>query len=196
MTDRIYAELPGISDTYNQDPFTRPKVISVNLPGIEAYYCQVQGSSVWRMADCFDNQPLPPLSQKITGARVRTILETAGLGAASSDPQTNLAAAIEEIHRRAVAATAIKDELTKRRARQRRVVDAVATLRHHLQSSIDRRQREAESESHGGRLLEGSIVTETRAMLASLDQVRGMPSAPPPRLEAPWRDAALQLACI
>lgn len=183
----------------------QPRLMTATLPGIFATYRRAPGSKVWHIAD--SQLDGPPLPQKIPLGRLHEILKTAKCGAPRWCPLENLAAAVESIRHQTLVATTIKAELAKRRtekARERRaVVDAVATLRRHLLSEIDRWQQRAEAELDEAERPEGAlrgqsgesyVVREARALLAKLDRVPGL--EPLEELEEPWHEAAVQLACF
>lgn len=138
--------------------------VSVNLPGCYATYRQVPGSRVLRIDEWqLDDEP-----QQISRARMHRILETAKCGVPRWSLK-DLAWAVEDVRRQIVVATKIQAELRKRRAEQAResraVGNAVATLRRHLLSKIERWQRERESPPAGAPASDlVSLVARMRAL--------------------------------
>ena len=142
-------------------------------------------NEVWRMAGwAIEAGQLPP--QKITAARVRRMLGDLGL----SSPRIyleDLALAMDRVRLQSEVAGVIKAELERRRPGRTRVVDAVTTLSGELRAKIARWEHDL-----GG--CESSLVTEARAMLASIERFPW--TSPRPILEQPWHGGACRLAEI
>lgn len=165
-------------------------------PGIAVTYFQVPGRRVTlRMQDCQICQIAierdVDLSQKITAAQAHDILKTAKLDERGAQVLQNLAAAIEEVRRRWVVATAIEEAFEKVRKEHRRDVEAITRVRRYLNRKIERWQRNAAGNNGGGALHEGAL--REALALAMLNRVVVEPA---PRIEKPWHDAAIRLARI
>lgn len=172
-------------DNQNDQPARLLALAGISLPGICAISLERAGDGLWRVGSFEIKDGDRRLSQKITAARVRELLDEVGLQRAR--PHYSLddfASGVEEVRRLFLVATALKAALQQQRAAHKATIDAIALVRRRMLAKI------ALAESHGL----PKLAADHRVMLASHE--RFARAEAPIRIEEPWRESAVQLAIL